>query len=128
MTNNKKAFFALVMASAFSSAQALTLGVTEGVTYRATEAEIEAKFAPIAKMISLATKQPVKIQIIPSYNALRDALKQGQLDAAFIHRRMCLLNPSKPALINLSPGPRVLRNTKYRFCAKSLRRSKTGLR
>ena len=67
------------------SAQALTLGVTEGVTYRATEAEIEAKFAPIAKMISLATKQPVKIQIIPSYNALRDALKQGQLDAAFIH-------------------------------------------
>ncbi len=85
MTNNEKVLLALAIASSFASAQALTLGVTEGVTYRATEAEIEAKFAPIAKMISLATKQPVTIRIIPSYNALRDALKQGQLDAAFIH-------------------------------------------
>lgn len=67
------------------SAQALTLGVTEGVTYRATDAEIEAKFAPIAKAISAATKQPVKIQIISSYDGLRAALKQGQLDLAFIH-------------------------------------------
>ena len=74
-----------VAATAVFSAQALTLGVTEGVTYRATDAEIEAKFSPIARAISLATKQPVKIQIIPSYNALRDALKQGQLDVAFIH-------------------------------------------
>ncbi len=80
-----KALAATYAVCAVLSAQALTLGVTEGVTYRATEAEIEAKFAPIARMISLATKQPVKIQIIPSYNALRDALKQGQLDAAFIH-------------------------------------------
>lgn len=85
MTILNKTLSALATACAVFSAQALTLGVTEGVTYRATEAEIEAKFAPIAKMISLATKQPVKIQIIPSYNALRDALKQGQLDAAFIH-------------------------------------------
>ena len=61
------------------------MGVTEGVTYRATDAEIEAKFAPIAKALSAATKQPVKIQIISSYNGLRDALKQGVLDVAFIH-------------------------------------------
>ena len=63
----------------------MTIGITEGVTYRASEAEIEAKFAPIAKTLSIATKQPVKIQIISSYNGLRDALKQGQLDIAFIH-------------------------------------------
>ena len=67
------------------SSQALTLSVTEGVTYRASDAEIEAKFAPIAKAISAATKQPVKILVISSYNGLRDALKQGQLDIAFIH-------------------------------------------
>lgn len=61
------------------------MGVTEGVTYRASDAEIEAKFAPIAKALSAATKQPVKIQIISSYNGLREALKLGQLDVAFIH-------------------------------------------
>ncbi len=81
----KKTFCALAAVSTVFSAHALILGVTEGVTYRATDAEIEAKFAPIAKAISLATKQPVKIQIISSYNGLRDALKQGQLDVAFIH-------------------------------------------
>jgi phosphonate transport system substrate-binding protein len=68
-----------------TSSHALTLGITEGVTYRATDAEIEAKFAPIAKAIGVATKQPVKIQVISSYNGLREALKQGQLDIAFIH-------------------------------------------
>ena len=61
------------------------MGVTEGVTYRASDAEIEAKFAPIARAISVTTKQPVKIQIISTYNGLRDALKQGTLDLAFIH-------------------------------------------
>jgi ABC-type phosphate/phosphonate transport system substrate-binding protein len=88
MTNLKKSLLAVAAACASGylfSAQALTLGVTEGVTYRATDAEIEAKFAPIAKALSTATKQPVKIQIISSYNGLRDALKQGQLDIAFIH-------------------------------------------
>jgi ABC-type phosphate/phosphonate transport system substrate-binding protein len=80
-----KSLSALALVCATFSAQALTLGVTEGVTYRATDAETEAKFAPIAKAISAATKQPVNIQIISSYNGLRDALKQGQLDIAFIH-------------------------------------------
>ena len=85
MTIFNKTLIALAAVCTVFSTQALTLGVTEGVTYRATDAEIEAKFAPIAKALSLATKQPVKIQIISSYNGLRDALKQGQLDAAFIH-------------------------------------------
>jgi phosphonate transport system substrate-binding protein len=80
-----KTTLAIASAASLFSAHALVLGVTEGVTYRATDAEIEAKFAPIAKAISLATKQPVKIQIISSYNGLREALKQGQLDVAFIH-------------------------------------------
>jgi phosphonate transport system substrate-binding protein len=80
-----RATLAIASVTSFFSAHALVLGVTEGVTYHATDTEIEAKFTPIAKAISLATKQPVKIQIISSYNGLRDALKQGQLDIAFIH-------------------------------------------
>lgn len=80
-----KSIFSAALFSTLFSAQALVLGVTEGVTYRATDAEIEARFAPIAKAISTATGQPVKIQIISSYNGLREALKQGQLDIAFIH-------------------------------------------
>lgn len=85
MTIFAKSFLAAVAALAAITSQALMLGVTEGVTYRASDAEIEAKFAPIAKAISTATKQPVKILVISSYNDLREALKQGQLDIAFIH-------------------------------------------
>jgi phosphonate transport system substrate-binding protein len=85
MTIFAKSICVAAAALACLSSQALTLGITEGVTYRATDAEIEAKFAPIAKALSVATKQPVKIQIISTYNGLRDALKQGQLDIAFIH-------------------------------------------
>ena len=80
-----KLLFTITALFTVFTAQALTLGVTEGVTYRATDAEIEAKFAPIAKALSTATKQPVNIRIISSYNGLREALKQGQLDIAFIH-------------------------------------------
>lgn len=85
MTIFTKSFLAAAAALAAVTSQALTLGVTEGVTYRATDAEIEAKFTPIAKALSTATKQPVKIQVISSYNGLREALKLGQLDIAFIH-------------------------------------------
>jgi ABC-type phosphate/phosphonate transport system substrate-binding protein len=67
------------------SAQALVVGITEGVTYRATDAEIEARFEAIAKVLSTATRQPVKIQIISSYNGLRETLKKDQVDLAFIH-------------------------------------------
>jgi phosphonate transport system substrate-binding protein len=89
MTIFAKSFFVAMTAASAAcvtfSSHALTLGVTEGVTYQATDAEIEAKFTQIAKALSVATKQPVKIQIISSYSGLREALKQGQLDIAFIH-------------------------------------------
>ncbi len=67
------------------SAQALVIGITEGVTYRATDNEIEARFEAIGKVLGNATRQPVKLQVISSYNGLRDALKKGQVDLAFIH-------------------------------------------
>jgi ABC-type phosphate/phosphonate transport system substrate-binding protein len=67
------------------SAQALVIGITEGVTYRATDNEIEARFEAITKILGAATRQPVSVKVISSYNRLRDALKSGQIDLAFIH-------------------------------------------
>lgn len=66
-------------------AQALVIGITEGVTYRATDNQIEARFEAIAKLLSTATRQPVRLQVISSYNGLREALNKGQLDLAFVH-------------------------------------------
>lgn len=74
-----------LMVLAAASASALELGVTEGVTYRATDREIEARFAPLAEQLSKALKQPVRIHVIGSYNAVRDKLRTQELDAAFIH-------------------------------------------
>lgn len=80
-----KLFFLASVWGFAMSAQALVIGVTEGVTYRISVPEIEARFEPIAKVLGTAIKQPVKIRVISSYNGLRDALKQGQVDVAFIH-------------------------------------------
>jgi phosphonate transport system substrate-binding protein len=80
-----KLFFSAWVLGTALSANALVIGITEGVTYRATDNEIEAKFDAIGKALGTATRQPVKIQIISSYNRLRDALKSGQVDLAFIH-------------------------------------------
>jgi phosphonate transport system substrate-binding protein len=67
------------------TAGALTFGVTEGVTYRASDKEIEAKFEPIAQLISKAVKQPVSIRVISSYKELRDALRKQEIDVAYVH-------------------------------------------
>ncbi|SFM03180.1 phosphate/phosphite/phosphonate ABC transporter substrate-binding protein [Variovorax sp. OV329] len=76
---------ALLLASAATSAQGLVIGVTEGVTYRATDPEIEAKFAPIAEALGKALKQPVSIKVLSTYNASRAAMQQQQVDVVFLH-------------------------------------------
>lgn len=75
---------ALLVAGA-ASAQGLVLGVTEGVTYRATDPEIEAKFAPIAEALSKSLKQPVTIKVLSAYSASRAAMQQQQVDLVFLH-------------------------------------------
>ena len=85
MKSPLKLILATLTCSAVISSHALVLGVTEGVTYKATDAEIEGKFESIAKALSTATRQPVKIKVISSYNNLREALKANQVDLAFIH-------------------------------------------
>jgi phosphonate transport system substrate-binding protein len=76
-------------------AQALVLGVTEGVTYRATDNQIEARFEPIADVLSKSLKQPVTIKVLSSYGSLRDALLQQQVDLVFIHPAHVALEATK---------------------------------
>lgn len=80
-----KLFFLVIPLLGTLSAHALVIGITEGVTYRAMDSEIEAKFEGITRALGTATRQPVRVVIISSYNKLRDALKSGQVDLAFIH-------------------------------------------
>jgi phosphonate transport system substrate-binding protein len=76
-------------------AHALVLGITEGVTYHATESELEAKFELIAEALSKAIKQPVTLRILSSYDNMREALKQQQIDLAFIHPAHVALEATK---------------------------------
>ena len=76
---------ALLLGGAAGSAQALVIGVTEGVTYRATDNEIEAKFAPIAEALGKSLKQPVTIKVLSTYSGSRAAMQQQQVDLVFVH-------------------------------------------
>ncbi|CAN7163347.1 MULTISPECIES: phosphate/phosphite/phosphonate ABC transporter substrate-binding protein [unclassified Variovorax] len=76
---------AAFLLAAVAPAQALVLGVTEGVTYKASDSQIEAKFEPIAEALSKALKQPVTLKVLSSYANAREALRQNQVDLAFMH-------------------------------------------
>jgi len=78
-------YAALLLLGTAASAHALVLGITEGVTYRATDNQIEARFEPIADVLSKALKQPVTIKVLSSYAGAREALRQQQVDVAFLH-------------------------------------------
>lgn len=87
-TRGSRLFAGWAMAFALTAgvpAHALVLGITEGVTYRATDNQIEARFEPIAEALSKAIKQPVTLRVLSSYDNMREALKQQQVDFAFIH-------------------------------------------
>lgn len=66
-------------------AHARVFGVTEGVTYHANDNRIEARFEPIADLLGKAIKQPVTVGAFSLYDNMRQALKQQQIDLAFIH-------------------------------------------
>ncbi|MDM0112888.1 PhnD/SsuA/transferrin family substrate-binding protein [Variovorax sp. J22R133] len=76
---------AALLLTAGASAHALVIGVTEGVTYQATDNQIEARFEPIAEVLSKALKQPVTFKVMSNYNSARAALKDQQVDIAFVH-------------------------------------------
>jgi phosphonate transport system substrate-binding protein len=83
---SKLLVWAVLAASAVAAqAQGLVLGVTEGVTYRATDPEIAARFEAIAAELAKAAKQPVSVKVISGYNDMRAALKAQSVDIAYIH-------------------------------------------
>ncbi|UVH55558.1 phosphate/phosphite/phosphonate ABC transporter substrate-binding protein [Variovorax paradoxus] len=80
-----------------ASAHAFVIGVSEGVSYNVSDAQVSARFEPIAEVLSKALKQPVTVKVLNSYNGARDALKQQQVDFAFVH-------PSHVALAAIKGG------------------------
>ena len=89
---------AALLLAAGVPAHALVIGVTEGVSYQAAESQIAPRFEPIAEVLSKALKQPVTIKVLISYTSAREALKEQQVDLAFIHpAHVCLLYTSDAA-------------------------------
>jgi phosphonate transport system substrate-binding protein len=76
---------AALLLTAGTSAHALVIGVSEGVSYEVSDSQIAARFEPIAEVLSKALKQPVTVKVLNSYNGAREALKQQQVDLAFVH-------------------------------------------
>jgi len=76
---------AWLLAAAAPAAHALVIGITEGVSYQVTESQIAPRFEPIAEAIAKALKQPVTVKVLISYDSARAALKEQQVDLAFIH-------------------------------------------
>ena len=76
---------AALLLTAGTSAHALVIGVSEGVSYQVSDSQITARFEPIAEVLSKALKQPVTIKVLNSYNGAREALRQQQVDLAFVH-------------------------------------------
>jgi ABC-type phosphate/phosphonate transport system substrate-binding protein len=76
---------AALLLTAGTSAHALVIGVSEGVSYQVSDSQITARFEPIAEVLSKALKQPVTVKVLNSYTSAREALKQQQVDLAFVH-------------------------------------------
>ena len=61
------------------------LSVTEGVTDYQTPREIQARFAPLADLMSKAIKRPVRVVVVSAYNEVREGLDKQEYDLSFIH-------------------------------------------
>lgn len=61
------------------------LSVTEGITYYQTPREIQARFTPIADLVSKAIKRPVRVVVVSAYDEVRECLDKQEYDLSFIH-------------------------------------------
>jgi ABC-type phosphate/phosphonate transport system substrate-binding protein len=86
---------ALALTAPTARAADLVLSITEGITYYQTNKEIQAKFAPLADLISKAIKRSVKVVIVSAYAEAREGLDKQEYDLAFIHPAQIALGAIK---------------------------------
>ena len=77
--------FVAGLLAASSAAQALSFAINEGVTYRVTNAEIQARYAAIAADLSKLLQQPVRIEPVGDYRTLRQGLADKRWELALVH-------------------------------------------
>ena len=75
----------VVLAVCGSSAQALVFAINEGVTYRVSNDEIRSRYAAIATDVSKILGQPVRVEPVGDYKALRAGLADKSFDLALVH-------------------------------------------
>src|SRR5271169_6349189 len=88
---------AFVLAAPAAAAADFMFSITEGITYYQTNKEIQAKFAPLADLLSKALKRPVHMVIVSAYNDVREGLDRQEYDLSFIH-------PAQIALAAIKAG------------------------
>ncbi len=74
---------------------ALVFAINEGVTYRVTDEEIRLKYVAIAADLTKLLKQPVMIEPINDYPALRKGLAAQTYDLALVHPAHVSINAIK---------------------------------
>lgn len=84
-------------------ARALVFAVNEGVTYRVSNDEIRARYAAITADLAHLLGQPVRVEPVGDYTALRKGLADRSYDLALVH----------PAHISIS----AMKNSGYRLVA-----------
>ena len=84
-----------VLAAPVAAAADFVFSITEGITYYQTNKEIQAKFAPLADLLSKALKRPVRMVIVSAYNDVREGLDRQEYDLSFIHPAQVALGAIK---------------------------------
>ncbi|MBC7938468.1 MAG: PhnD/SsuA/transferrin family substrate-binding protein [Chitinophagaceae bacterium] len=80
-----RAAFFIVCGLVSAGAQALVVAVNEGVTYRVSNDEIRARYAPIVADLSKLLGQAVRIEPVGDYPTLRKGLAAKSYDLALVH-------------------------------------------
>jgi ABC-type phosphate/phosphonate transport system substrate-binding protein len=75
----------LTLSAATGWAQGLVFAVNEGVTYRVGNDEIRARYAAIATDLAKLLGQPVRVEPVGDYPALRKGLAARAYDLALVH-------------------------------------------
>lgn len=80
-----RALLLLALLLPFGAARALVFAVNEGVSYRVGADEIRARYAPIAADLAKLLGQPVTVEPVGDYTALRKGLADRRYDLALVH-------------------------------------------